>query len=143
MSTEADIKAYILSQAPLVAADMEALHQAILDSLPTCELWYPDGKNEDGKVVSNPNIGYGHQTMYLANGKTREFYQIGISANTSGISVYFIGLKDKLYLKQTYAKDLGKAKITGYCIQFKRLSDINLQELLYAIQDGYQQSKGN
>lgn len=143
MSTELKIRAYLLSLPPLVAEDMDALHQAILYSLPTNELWYLDGKNEDGKIVSNPNIGYGHLTMQLGKGKTREFYQIGISANTSGISVYFIGLKDKYYLKQNYANTLGKATITGYCIKFKRLSDIVLPVLLQAIQDVYHKTKND
>jgi hypothetical protein len=56
--------------------------------MPVCKLWFLNGKDEKGKVVSNPNIGYGSQTLKYADGKTKEFYQIGISANTTGISVY-------------------------------------------------------
>ena len=53
--------------------------------------------NEDGKVVANPNIGYGLYTIAYANGSSREFYRIGLSANTTGISVYVLGLDDKTY----------------------------------------------
>jgi len=108
--------------------------------MPTCKLWFLDGKDEKGKTVSNPNIGYGSQTIQYANGKTREFYQIGISANTTGISVYIMGLKDKKYLAQTFGRELGKASVTGYCIQFKRLTDINLEVLKAAIQYGIDQT---
>ncbi len=96
---------------------MQALHRAILQVMPTCKLWFLDGKNSENKTVSNPNIGYGSHTMEYADGKTREFYQIGMSANTTGISVYILGIKDKKYLAETYGKKLGKASVTGYCIK--------------------------
>ena len=41
-------------------------------------------------------------------------FQIGLSANKTGISVYILGIEDKKYLAQTYGKDLGKASVTGY-----------------------------
>ncbi len=103
--------------------------------MPKCKLWFLDGKDEKGKTVSNPNIGYGLQAMKLAGGKTREFYQIGLSANTTGISVYIIGIDDKTYLLKTYGKKLGKASVTGYCIKFKTLKDINTDILQAAIRD--------
>jgi hypothetical protein len=103
-------------------------------------LWFLDGKDENGKTVSNPNIGYGSQTIKHADGKTREFYQIGISPNTTGISVYIIGIKDKKYLAQTYGKELGKASVTGYCIKFKTLKDINIAVLEAAMRYGIEQT---
>ena len=93
-------------------------------------------KTEKGKTVSNPNIGYGSYTIKYADGKTREFYQIGLSANTTGISVYILGIKDKTYLAKTYGKKLGKASVTGYCIKFKTLKDINIDILEAAIRYG-------
>ena len=89
---------------------------------------------------SNPNIGYGFQTIPYANGKTRQFYQIGISANTTGISVYIRGIEDKKYLAQTFGRDLGKATVTGYCIKFKTLADIKVDVLKAAIQYGIGQT---
>ena len=122
-------------------ADMEALHQLTLQVLPKCRLWFLDGKDDKGKTVSNPNIGYGFQTIKYADGKTREFYQIGISANTTGISVYILGIDDKKYLARTYAKKLGKASVTGYCIKFKTLKDINIEILEDAMRYGVEQGK--
>ena len=106
--------------------------------LPKCKLWFLDGKNSEGKIVSNPNIGYGLQTIKYADGKTREFYQIGLSANTTGISVYILGIEDKKYLAQTYEKKIGKASVSGYCIKFKTLKDINVDVLEAAIRDGFE-----
>ncbi|HEX4006248.1 MAG TPA: DUF1801 domain-containing protein, partial [Acidobacteriaceae bacterium] len=121
-------------------SDMQQLHQMILAWMPACKLWFLDGKDETGKIVSNPNIGYGSQTMKYANGKSREFYQVGISANTTGISVYIMGVNDKKYLAQAFGKKLGKASVTGYCIKFKTLTDINIDVLKAAIQYGINQT---
>jgi hypothetical protein len=104
--------------------------------LPGGKLWFLDGKDSKGKTVSNPNIGYGSYTIKYADGKTREFYQIGLSANTTGISVYILGLDDKAYLAKTYGKKIGKASVSGYCIKFKTLKDINIDVLEAAIRYG-------
>ena len=140
MKIEEQINEYIATQPESKRADMEALHKRILQVLPKCKLWFLDGKDDKGKTVTNPNIGYGLQTMKYADGKTKEFYQIGISPNTTGISVYIMGIKDKTYLAQTYGKKLGKASVTGYCIKFKTLKDINIDILEAAIQDGVEQT---
>ncbi len=133
MNVQEQIKEYITSQPEPKRSDMKALHNIILQIMPKCKLWFLDGKDEKGKIVSNPNIGYGLQIMKLAGGKTREFYQVGLSANTTGISVYILGIDDKTYLLKTYGKKLGKASVTGYCIKFKTIKDINVDILQAAI----------
>jgi hypothetical protein len=115
---------------------MQALHDRILELKPDCKLWFLDGKNEEGKTVSNPNIGYGSRDHKYAGGKIDEFYQIGLSANKTGISVYILGIEDKKFLAETYGKDLGRASVTGYCIRFKSLKDINIDVLAAAIRFG-------
>ncbi|MGB4848825.1 MAG: DUF1801 domain-containing protein [Saprospiraceae bacterium] len=136
MNVEGQIKEYITSQPEPKRSDMQALHRIILQVMPACKLWFLDGKDDKGKTVSNPNIGYGLQTIKYADGKTREFYQIGMSGNTTGISVYILGIEDKKYLAQAYGKKLGKASVTGYCIKFKTLKDINIDILEAAIRYG-------
>ncbi len=135
-SVQEQIEQYITSQPEPKRNDMQALHRIILDIMPACKLWFLDGKDSENRTVSNPNIGYGLQTMKYADGKTREFYQIGLSANTTGISVYILGIEDKQYLPQTYGGKLGKASVTGYCIKFKALKNINIDILEAAIRDG-------
>jgi hypothetical protein len=138
MNVQEQIKKYITSQPEPKRSDMQALHSAILQIMPACKLWFLDGKNSENKTVSNPNIGYGLHTMEYADGTTREFYQIGLSANTTGISVYILGIEDKKYLSQAYGKKLGKASVTGYCIKFKTLKDINIDVLEAAIRYGFE-----
>lgn len=135
---EEEIQKYIDSQLEPKRGDMQDLHRVILQIMPTCKLWFLDGKNSENKTVSNPNIGYGTYTIKYADGSIREFYQIGLSANKTGISVYIMGIEDKKYLAETFGKGLGKASVTGYCIRFKALEDINLEILEAAIRYGFE-----
>src|SRR6478735_8044388 len=130
------VESYLARQPEPKQTDLRQLHTRMLAEFPGCRLWFSDGTNEDGRVVANPNIGYGRYTITYANGSSREFYRIGLSANTTGISVYVLGLDDKTYLARTYGASLGKASITGYCIKFRRLSVIDGDVLHAAIRDG-------
>ena len=136
MNVQAQIKEYITSQPEAKRSDMQELHHTILQVMPACKLWFLDGKDSKGKIVSNPNIGYGSYSIKYADGTTREFYQIGLSANATGISVYVLGIEDKKYLAQTYGEKIGKASVSGYCIRFKTIKDINIDVLQAAIRYG-------
>ena len=141
MNTEQQIEDFIDSHTEPKRSDMQALHQSILQLMPANKLWFLDGRNSENKIISNPSIGYGSQTIKYADGKTKEFYQIGLSSNTTGISVYIMGLDDKNYLPQTYDETIGKASVSGYCIKFKKLKDINIDVLKEAILFGFQNGK--
>lgn len=143
MNVQRQIEKFIASQPEPKRGDMQALHRIILKVMPACRLWFLDGKNDENKTVSNPNIGYGLYTIKYAGGKTREFYQIGVSPNTTGLSVYVLGIEDKKYLTRTYAKTIGKAGVTGYCIKFRALKDINVSVLEAAIRDGVEATSEN
>jgi Domain of unknown function (DU1801) len=136
MNVQEQIKKYITSQPEPKRGELQALHQLTLQVLPGCKLWFDTGKNSENKTVSNPTIGYGSLTITYADGKTRDFFQIGLSGNTTGISVYIMGMKDKTYLAKTYGEKLGKASVTGYCIKFKTLKDINMDILEAVIRYG-------
>jgi hypothetical protein len=109
---------------------MQALHRIILDVRPACKLWFLDGKNIENKTVSNPNIGYGLQTIKYADGKTRVFYQIGMSANKTVTSVYILSIDDKTYLARTYGEKIGNASVTGYWLAARNITENALQFLL-------------
>ena len=130
------VEAYLAGQPEPKQTDLRQLHARMLAEFPESRLWFIDGTNEDGKVVANPNIGYGVYTISYADGSSREFYRIGLSANTTGISVYVLGLDDKTYLARTYGASIGKASVTGYCIKFRDLSAIDVDVLMAAIGHG-------
>jgi hypothetical protein len=136
MNVQEQIKEHIAGQPEPKRSDMQELHMLILQALPKCKLWFDSGKNSEGKTIANPTIGYGLYTITYAKGNTREVFQIGLSANKTGISIYILGIKDKTYLARTYGKELGKASVTGYCIRFNNLKDINKNILEAAIRYG-------
>ncbi|MNV03851.1 hypothetical protein D3C71_941340 [compost metagenome] len=138
MEVQEQINAYISSQPEPKRSEMNELHQLALRVSPDCKLWFEDGKNSEGKAMANPNIGYGFYTIKYANGTSRDFFQIGLSANKTGISVYILGIADKTYLTKTYGEKIGKASVTGYCIKFKTLKEINLDVLEAAIRSGFE-----
>ena len=85
MSVQTQIAEYLASLAEPSRADLKDLHRRILGLAPACRLWFLDGKDANGKVVSNPSIGYGLQSIKYADGRMREFYRVGISANALAI----------------------------------------------------------
>jgi Domain of unknown function (DU1801) len=137
VSVREQVDRYIDDQSPAKREDLRELDRRILRISPEAQLWFLDGRNSEGKVVSNPNIGYGLETLLYASGDTRAFYKIGLSANTSGISVYVMGLKDKKHLSETYGARIGKAKVTGYCISFKSTKDIDLGVFDEVVSDAF------
>jgi len=139
MNIQEQINTYITGQPEPKSSDMQNLHKIILQVLPECKVWFIDGKNAENQIIANPNIGYGSYTIRYTNGTSKEFYQIGMSANTAGISIYIMGIKDKKYLPETYGKTIGKASVSGYCIKFKTLKDINIDILEAAMRSGTEQ----
>lgn len=137
-NVEKSISDYIASQPEPKRSEMKSLHELVLQALPRSRLWFNDGKNDEGKVIANPNIGYGCYSIKYADGTTREFYQIGLSANKTGISVYILGIDDKNALAEKFGKSIGKASVTGYCIKFKSIKDIDLDVVVSAIKFGYE-----
>ncbi len=47
-----------------------------------------------------------------------------------------MGIADKNYLPNIYGTALGKASVTGYCIKFKALKDIEINVLETAMLNG-------
>lgn len=142
MTVQAQIKEHIDSMPEAKAADMKELQGIIQKIIPKSKLWYLDGKNEEGRSVTNPNVGYGSYTIHYKDGTSREFYQVGFSANTSGLSLYIMGIDDRKFLPDNYSKRIGKAKVTGYCINFKTLKEIDTAVLEEAIRAGLEFTKG-
>lgn len=116
-------------------ADVLFLHKQIQELMPGCKLWFLDGIN-NGKVIANPNIGYGQHTIKYANGSTREFYRIGISPNKTGISIYIMGLPNNKILEEKFSSRIGKATVSGYCVKLKTLENVDSAVLHEIIQFG-------
>jgi len=135
MNIQEQIKELIKSQAEPKQSEMQELHNLILKLMPKCKQWYFDGKNEEGKQVAHPTIGYGNYLITYKDGSTREFFRIGLLANPTGLAIHIMGIDDRKYLMNAYGKTIGKAKVGSYGISFKSIQDINLEILKEAIKN--------
>jgi len=133
MEIKSQIKALIKSQPEPKQMEMQELHDLILQLMPKCKQWYFDGKNEDGKQVAHPTIGYGEYTITYKDGTVRDFFRIGLLANPTGLAIHIMGLADKKFLTDNYGKTIGKAKVGSYGISFKSIKDLNVEILKEAI----------
>jgi len=133
MEIKSQIKELIKSQSEPKQSEMQELHNLILQLMPKCKQWYFDGKNEDGKQVAHPTIGYGEYNITYKDGTVRAFFRIGLLANPTGLAVHIMGLDDKKFLIDSYGKTIGKAKVGSYGISFKSIKDINVEILTGAI----------
>jgi hypothetical protein len=116
------------------SVELRALFHLIQNEMKDAPLHFFDGLNEQGKVVANPTIGLGSCRLTYKDGRFQDTFRIGISANSTGLSIHILGIKDKSYLKETFGSRLGKAKITGYCIRFTKLADVDsavLREIVH------------
>ena len=86
MDVPEQVEAYLASQPGPKQADLRRLHAHILAEFPGCRLWFTDGTNADGKVVANPNIGYGACTITYADGSSIALTSAAPSDNASGQS---------------------------------------------------------
>ena len=135
MEIKSQIKELIKNQSEPKQGEMQELHHLILQLMPKCKQWYFDGKNEDGKQVAHPTIGYGEYTITYKDGTVKEFFRIGLLANPTGLAVHIMGLEDKKFLIDNYTKTIGKAKVGSYGIAFKSIKDINVEILKEAIRN--------
>jgi hypothetical protein len=135
LNTEEQIQGYIDCLEPNKKEGLLNLHLFIKALIPHARLWFLDGKDANGKVVANPNIGYGNLQLKYKDGSSKPFYQVGIAAHSLGYSIYLMGLPDKHYLASTYATKIGNASISSYCIKFKSLKEVDEAVLKQAILD--------
>lgn len=133
MTDDQTIQSYLLSLSSNKSREIVQLFKLIKDTLSESELHFFDGKNAEGKVVANPTIGFGNCRLHYADGRHQDTFRLGISANSTGLSIHILGLKDKNFLTEFLGTRLGKAKITGYAIRFGKMSDVDegvLRELV-------------
>ncbi|MFM7006478.1 MAG: DUF1801 domain-containing protein [Flavobacteriales bacterium] len=94
------------------------------NEFPNLEQSFHDGKNEQGKQVTNPTYGFGSFEQTYANGEKKIHFRIGVAETKNGFSIYLLGIRGKLDLPEL-CQGIGKAKVTGYCISFKKFSDLD------------------
>lgn len=86
-------------------------------------------------------IGYGDVSYARSAKETVDWFMVGLAAQKNYISVYINATEGGQYLSKKYGKKLGKVKIGSSSISFKKLDDVNLEELLKLVGAAQQQLK--
>lgn len=126
MKSILEIATWIKNQKEPKQSEMLGWHKLILSLMPKSKLWYFDGKNDVGKQIAYPTIGYGTYTISYKDGSTRTFFSIGLLANATGLAIHIMGINVKQYLASNFSTSIGKAKIGTYSISFKSIKDIDM-----------------
>lgn len=105
--------------------ELTAILNWMQTQFPDLQATFHDGKDEIGKQITNPIHGFGAFEQTYANGEKKTHFQIGVAQTKSGISIYLLGIRGKMDLPVA-CMALGKAKVTGYCISYKKMADLNL-----------------
>ena len=87
------------------------------------------------KSLQIPTLDMDFKLKDMLTGQPKTFIKL-VLVETLPEFPYIMGMEDKKYLPETYGKKIGKANVTGYCIKFKALKDINIDILEEAIKEG-------
>lgn len=111
--------------------ELLTITQWIAKHFPLLETSFFDGKNASGKIVTNPTYGFGTLIQSGVNGGKPTF-QLGVSANSTGITLSFIGIRNRVDLSEL-CHGIGNASITKYCIKFKSFNGLDANVLQHVI----------
>lgn len=126
--TERTVEEYLGSFEGPAHTDLVSLYRQISAHMPgiTPKLW--EGTFWGGSQQSI--IGFGDLQYTRSDKKIVDWFVIGLSLQKNYISVYSAATEDGQYIVKKYGHLLGKAKLGSSSISFKRLADIDMDELL-------------
>lgn len=85
-------------------------------------------------VFSYNMLGYGTFEYKNAKKQIIDWPTISLASQKNYISVYICSVMDGQYLAETHKDKLGKVSVGKSCIRFKKIEDVNLDELKKVIQ---------
>lgn len=126
--TNRSVEDYLKSVDETYRDDLRTLHKAISEHMPAVapKLW--EGVFWGGSEQSI--IGYGDLEFTRSDKKKVEWFSVGLTCQKNYISIYIIASEDGQYVVKKYADKLGKVKVGSSSVSFKRLVDVELEELL-------------
>ena len=74
-------------------------------------------------------IGYGDHTYQRSDKKTVEWFIVGLAPQKNYNSIYINAADDDGYVIERYADRLGKVKVRGAAITFKKADELDLEVL--------------
>ena len=107
--------------------DMTKLHACLLEAMSPVPVVVWEGKFWGG--TDQTIIGYGEHTYPRSDGRTVEWFYLGLAAQKHGYSVYANGVSDGEYLTQRFKGRVGKAKVGKAAISFADAQSVDLEAL--------------
>ena len=86
-------------------------------------------------VIMDGMLGYGPYRYRYATGREGDACKLSVASNVSYISLYCLAADADGYLAERYVDRLPKARITKYCVRFKKLADLDEAALAALIQE--------
>jgi hypothetical protein len=86
-------------------------------------------------------IGYGHFHYKYPSGREGDWSIIALASQKNYISVYVCAAKDGQYIAEKNKDKLGKVSVGRSCIRFKKLEDVDIEQLKKVIKEGAQAAK--
>jgi len=129
--TERDIDEFLDSLPEEVKGDMKALDKTLSKVMKGEVRELYEGKFWGGS--DQEIVGYGRTSSTRSDGRTIEYFLIGLAMQKNYISIYISAVEGREYLSEKYGKNVaspeGKVKVGKSSISFKSLADIDLEQL--------------
>jgi hypothetical protein len=111
-------EAYIEKLAEPRKSDVAQLHKLIRMTVPKLK-----------PFISSGMLAYGPFHYRSRTGREGDWFRIGVASNKQYISLYACGADERGYVAERYKKRLPKASIGKSCVRFKKLADVDVEEL--------------
>lgn len=85
-------------------------------------------------VFASNMLGYGTFKYRNYKNETLDWPVIALASQKNYLSLYVCAVKDGEYIAEKHKDELGKVSVGKSCIRFKKIEDVNLDELKKVIQ---------
>jgi hypothetical protein len=118
----------------------EAVHETIRGAAPGLEPWIWRGVMWGG--TDQTILGYGRYEYVNRSGTTVEWFVIGLASQKAYLSIYVNAVRDGRYLAQVYGDRLGKVKIGSASVSFRKLDDLDLDNVARMVAEAAESPPG-
>jgi hypothetical protein len=126
--TSKDVAEFLASLEGTQGDDMRRLDDLISEQMPGQSRFLYEGVFWSGS--DQQIVGYGVLDYENRSREPVEWFLVGFAAQKDHISIYVNAVEDGQYLLRQYEGRLGKAKLGSANIAFKRVADLDLDNLL-------------
>ncbi len=95
----------------------------------------PEMKRELIDMTGGAMLGYGKFHYQYTSGREGDWWTIVLANQKNHLSLYVCALAGDEYLSEVYGDKLGKVSIGKSCIRFKKIEDLNLEQITNIVRE--------